>query len=375
MKQLAKKAIHIIGNVISHFPLRYIVLESKPDLSDNTKAVFDEMIARSINEKYKMIWLCSHPQCHNIKIKNVKIINQNDKFRVMYYLLRAKCLISCNRMLYSWGSYQKSFFLCHGAPIKAVNGYKATGNIDFVIGQSDVVNDVIARELCIDRSRFVVTGSPRNDQLLKFHNKTLVHNIFNNKFTKIVVWYPTFRQHTSSDIVDASFSLPIIHDEEAACKINEYASQQNVLIVLKPHFSQDVNKIKKMRLSNIMFIDDTFFDNHNMTSYEFVGGCDALITDYSSIYFDFLLCNKPIAAIWEDIDEYRNNRGFAVDVDYYMKGAYKVYCVADFLAFIKSITCECDMHAQSRQMINNEVNTYQDDKSSKRVVDLIERNL
>ena len=45
MKQLAKKAIHIIGNVISHFPLRYIVLESKPDLSDNTKAVFDEMIA------------------------------------------------------------------------------------------------------------------------------------------------------------------------------------------------------------------------------------------------------------------------------------------------------------------------------------------
>ena len=35
----------------------YILLESNPDFSDNTKAVFDELIKLKINEKFKLIWL------------------------------------------------------------------------------------------------------------------------------------------------------------------------------------------------------------------------------------------------------------------------------------------------------------------------------
>ena len=34
-----------------------IVFESKPDISDNTKAVFDEMLRRKLNKRYKLVWL------------------------------------------------------------------------------------------------------------------------------------------------------------------------------------------------------------------------------------------------------------------------------------------------------------------------------
>ena len=38
---------------------KWIVFESVPDLSDNTKAVFDEMVRRKLNQKYLFIWVVS----------------------------------------------------------------------------------------------------------------------------------------------------------------------------------------------------------------------------------------------------------------------------------------------------------------------------
>ena len=100
--------------------------------------------------------------------------------------------------------------------------------------------------------------------------------------------------------------------------------------MLKPHFAQDVSKIKSCNLSNIKFIDDQFFIENNITSYEFIANCDALISDYSSVYYDYLLCDKPIGLVWEDFHEYKNTVDFAVDMEYYMKAGEKIYNIEDF---------------------------------------------
>ena len=159
-----------------------------------------------------------------------------------------------------------------------------------------------------------------------------------------------------------------------ALRLNEAARKENILIVLKPHFSQDISRVKKLNLTNICFINDTFFNKHQISSYSFVGGCDALVTDYSSIYFDFLLCNKPIASIWEDVNEYRVNRGFAFDIDYYMKGAYKIFTIDDFINFIYEISSNVDSLKSEREEIMKIAHHYLDDKSTERVVDFIENN-
>ena len=106
-------------------------------------------------------------------------------------------------------------------------------------------------------------------------------------------------------------------------------------------FRQDISYIQKYALSNICFIDDAFFRRNNITSYEFVGSCDALITDYSSIYFDYLLCGKPAAVIWEDIEEGTGAdvmpNGLPVTYDAY-KEALSVQ--ADAQTFFKSFEAE-----------------------------------
>lgn len=365
------KLFTIFSRILPH---NCILFESVPDCSDNTKAVFDEIIKREWSKHYSLIWVVNNSLVYKNK-GNVKYVTRDKTILFHYYWAKSKIVISCNSAITSLGSFQKSVFLTHGVAIKACASkglYVLPKNIDFVTGISDVANDINHKETLLPRNKFIVTGFPRNDDLLK-DAREKVQNLFGNKYEKIIVWYPTFRQHKNPNSADMkSASLPIIHDKEKAFILNKYAQDRKTLIVLKPHFAQDCAYIKDLHLGNILFIDDEFFIHNNISSYEFVGGCDAMITDYSSIYFDYLLCNKPVAAIWEDIAEYQKSRGFAIDVNYYMKGAEKIYNLEDFLSFTSHVAEGDDVLCKERTEINNLINYYQDNNSSIRVVDFIE---
>lgn len=369
---IIKGLVSYLARFLSFIPCRYIVFESLPDYADNTRAVFDEMVRRGLNKKYRFIWNCVNPNT-KIPIDGVKCVYK--RYFQIFYMMRAKCLISCNSFLSTFGKYQKSIYLCHGVPLKSLRGYKAPHGIDCIIGLSEDTNHIQSKELGIKMDKFQTLGYPRNDALLnKTHDD--ISQLFGNKFDKYIVWYPTFRQHCTSRIVSAtSHALPIIYNTEIAKIINDFAAEKNVLIILKPHFSQDTKYIKELKLSNIIFIDDNFFIYHKITSYEFVGGCDALITDYSSIYFDYLLCDKPVAAIWEDVEEYKKNRGFAIDIDYYMKGAFKIYNVDDFLTFLEDVSFDKDTMKKERNLLIDVIHKNKDFNSAIRVVDFIESAL
>lgn len=55
------------------------------------------------------------------------------------------------------------------------------------------------------------------------------------------------------------------------------------------------------------------------------GSCDTLIADYSPIYYDYTLCDKPIALIREDYKEYKNSVGFADGCEEFLNGGEKIY--------------------------------------------------
>ena len=105
---------------------------------------------------------------------------------------------------------------------------------------------------------------------------------------------------------------------------------------------------------------------------------DSLLTDYSSVYYDYLLCDKPIGLVWEDYDEYKAGQGFALDPDIVYSGGEKIFNVEDFCAYLERIAKGEDILKEERTKIKNLSNMYQDANSSKRVaefiVDLIESN-
>lgn len=359
--------------ILRHLPAEnYIVFESVPDLSDNSKAVYDEMIRQRIHCKYKIFWLVKGDTKNLPKLPNTRYLRDDTWLKRMQFnwiTIRAKCLVCCNAFIEERMPYQKSFYLTHGTALKKLNNYYLPKGISYTLVASEAVKQVMARELRGNIETFYALGYPRNDAL---HTADAdVRSIFGGGYRKIVVWYPTFRQHKNGLQTAVSNGLPILHDTEQAILLNKVAQECNILIVIKPHFAQDLSYVKNHNLSNVRFIDDDFFKEIGVDSYTFVGSCDALITDYSSIYFDYLLCDKPVAVIWEDIDDYRINPGFAMDPDYYMAGAQKIYNLRDFTEFLQTLSNGEDPCRTERMMINNLVNYSIDGRNAERVVAFI----
>lgn len=358
--------------VLIHLPVKKVILfESCPDLSDNTKPVFDELVIRGYNKKYKMIWMCydsikkSYPKIKNVEYLDVK--QHHLKASLLNHT--AKATICCNRFLGVERKKQTNFYLCHGSPLKDTSGYYTVPkHINYIFTQGEFFTNIVEYCFRIDKSKIFPLGFPRNDALLK--SNIMLNNYF-GKFQKYIVWYPTVRQFKGGKLTGSHYALPILHDVDNAIKLNDCARKQNCLIILKPHFAQDVSYIKELQLSNIIFIADDFFKAHNITSYEFVAASDALLTDYSSIYCDYLLCNKPIGLIWEDIDEYVVDPGLVPNYQELCSGGEKIYNIEDLIQFVERISNSIDLMKQQRNAINECVNAERQEDVTANVVDFI----
>ena len=202
-------------------------------------------------------------------------------------------------------------------------------------------------EYGLDSSKFTTFGLVRNDQL-----QTNVGFFRNNGFAKedekIIIWLPTFRQrkdHTSMNAIafDGSFyGLPIIKTPEDMRVVNDYLKKKKIVIIIKPHPSQDMSCFNVSDISNLKVITSPEMADKNVQLYDVLGESDAMLTDYSSVYFDYLLTDKPIGLTCDDIVVYRNKTGFSFDnyedttFEGNIKGSH-IYTVDDLLKFLDQV--------------------------------------
>ena len=81
-------------------------------------------------------------------------------------------------------------------------------------------------------------------------------------------------------------------------------------------------EVVEEQLTCVQFIQESDLEMAGIQLYELLGQTDALMTDYSSVAVDYMLCDKPIAFLLEDYEAYRKNRGFVFeDPLQYMPGS------------------------------------------------------
>ncbi len=374
MKLLKKLIKKFVIKVLSFLPKKYILMESAPDYCDNTRAVYDYIVNTGLDKKYKPVWVLKDKKNINKFIKTIVI---NDSrfgwLKYVYYEARSAVIVYCNNVLPKIQKNSKAIYLTHGSVAKNVAGkYCMPLDLDYCLVQSEFLMQPMRDAFSLSEYTQTITlGYPRNDDLL-IENSIDRDELFDVKFDKMIVWYPTFRQHKSSANRNvSSITLPIIYDENEAQKINEFAKNNNVLIVLKPHFAQDTSYIKDAKLSNIVIIDDEFLKKNNIRSYQLLYLSDALLTDYSSVYYDYLLTDKPIGLTWDDYEEYGKKEGFAVDMDMVFAGGEKIYNSDEFCTFIKNVAEGNDILREERNKVKDLTNEYQDANSSKRVAEFV----
>jgi CDP-glycerol glycerophosphotransferase (TagB/SpsB family) len=369
----------IIEPLTDKFPIKNIILfESVPDYSDNTKAVFDEMLKRGLNKDYQLIWICSDKDAVPTLEKrfesteNVRFIHVDDLKYKLYFRKAARAFIVCNAFLHRAKPEQYYIHLAHGCALKNASGsYSLPENCSDadVLTISEYMAPFDAYNLNCSAECMRALGYPRNDELFSHID---LHAAFPGySFDKFIYWLPTYRQNKWGDRVHSDISMPIIYTAAEAEALNQCAKDKNVLIAVKVHQVQDISKVQEYNFSNLIFIKNDFFADKSFSNYQLLGSSDALISDYSSVYYDYLLCDKPIGLCFDDFEEYNKREGFTMDVNIILKGGVKLYNIDDLCAFVSDVADGNDTLCVPRNEIKDLTHDHIDSKSSERVTDYI----
>ena len=143
--------------------------------------------------------------------------------------------------------------------------------------------------------------------------------------------------------------------------------KNNSVILFKLHPHQDTTLFKATSLSNIKILTDSYLIEKNIELTELFKITNALITDYSGVYYDYLLLDNIIGFTTDDFEEYKKKKGFVFDnIEDYMAGE-KIKNIEDLYTFIANVAKNNDIYKKQRNQMKKKFNKYLDDKSSERL--------
>lgn len=366
----------IIYKILSFFKLKdIIILESFPTYTDNAKAFYDYLINNNYNNKYKIIWFCDNKCRVKLFDKNVKIVRVWKSvnklsflgfFKYFHYLKKAKYILFCNRGIYKINPKSIRLFLNHGILFKKVSDLQMVSpNVDYTICPSEYFKPIYEEQLHLKSDKILVLGTPRNDAFKSFHKEPRKFSFIDKKYQKIIFWLPTFRSHRDKERVDSHYQfplgIPVIYDMHSLELIDKLLKEKNILLLLKMHPAQDMSKVGNINLENIKLISDNDLLDNQVSLSEFLLYVDAVLTDYSGIYYDALLLDKFIGFTIDDFELYSKERGFVFSNPKEIMAGMKIVSLADLKKFINDLSDNKDEYIENRNNVRkklfNDVNS------------------
>ncbi|MEP6465885.1 MAG: CDP-glycerol glycerophosphotransferase family protein [Parafilimonas sp.] len=173
---------------------------------------------------------------------------------------------------------------------------------DAVLTTSHQLKKIFSSAFRLPEEKIFVGQYPRlmpfgwNAQQLKDHiEKTedaMFSDVINNlkKFNEVIIYMPTWRDDTPNFIDEAIPDFKLL---------NKTCAEHNAVFILKLHintiFTEDISGY-----SNLVLL------NNDLDMYPLLPYTTALITDYSSIFFDYALLNKKIIFYPFDLENYKS---------------------------------------------------------------------
>ena len=357
---------------IKHLPMRnMIVFESNPEFSDNTYAVYQYLVdEKHIDEKYRIVWLVADRRhvkpprpMKNTQFVNYKQHNKSLRDRLLYHYVihTAKAIVFCNRIPGKNRKRQFSVCLQHGMPLKASNGgYVIKDNCDKCLCVSEFFADNYHKDFEISYHKMFFCPFPRTDAL--FTSRDVRAELGMDGYAKVFVWLPTYRKSALDamagfNIETTATGIPSMNTVADMERVDAWLRAHNCLMLFKPHPAQPVDPAVAAALTNFKVIDNAWLSEKNMQLYELLGKTDGLITDYSSVYYDYLLTDKPIGLTVDDIDDYIKNRGFVYDDPFTVLKGQKILNNGELIAFLADTLAENDPYAAARTAVKEKIYT------------------
>lgn len=255
--------------------------------------------------------------------------------------------------------------LWHGIPLKTIGmeqknlssitrayyRYFFADNYTGVLTTSHHLTSLMSRSFLVEPERIRIWGQPRCDCLFK---KTDAWEIFRDIFGKTesavpafenaILYAPTFRDHGETRL----FPFPEFEEnEDGREQLEAFLEKHQLFLCIRMHLYDDTSYgwLTEMDRSGsrIRFLNEDRAED----VMEVLGCFDLLITDYSSIYLDFLLTDRPIVFLPYDRSEYLADRGLNFDYDQMTPGP-KPESFAEFCCWLDSLTTGEDPWKEER---------------------------
>lgn len=401
IKYISKTPLHLVYFLSYLFPRnkKIWVFGSKDgrQFLDNPKYLF-LYIANNRKDEIKAIWISKNRTVIKKLRKKGYNAYHNCSLRGIYYALRAYYFITDGYSFainYWLSGGAKKINLWHGSPIKKIGFDMTKGKgSEFhkskgvkklmyyllvpwvfekqgrIITTSPLYQKIFISAFKINRNKIAITGYPRNDIFFnKFDNFDLGmdYQIFRKikKFkkdnNKLIIYLPTFRESGGNPCMDGVFDFT---------KLNRFLNLNHTIFIVKLHILTDM----KRNISQDLNLDRILVLPRRMDIYSILPLIDVLITDYSSVYFDFLLLNKPIIFFPYDIQQYINERDLYFNYDEFTPGP-KAYNFGELLEKMKDALDGNDDYIEQRQKIRDLCFQYKDGNASKRIFELLSNKI
>ncbi|NMB17958.1 MAG: CDP-glycerol glycerophosphotransferase family protein [Erysipelothrix sp.] len=332
LKSIAPRIYRILFRLGSLLPKKekMIIFESflGKQYSDNPKALYDYI--KSNYPDYELYWSLNKEAIQLFRHKNIKFIRRLS-FKWIISMARARYWVTNTRLPLWLPKPKNTIYLqtWHGTPLKklgvdieavrmpgtSTENYKRnfiadSKKWDYLISPNEYSTRIFKRAFQV-QCQIIESGYPRNDVLINQKNKKkeLLEKLKLPSDKKIILYAPTWRDNQYYTQGKYKFNLELDLDT-----LNKELGD-NYIILIRAHYLI-ADQIDTDKYNGFVF---------DFSSYNEIGDLylvsDMLITDYSSVFFDYANLRRPILFFVYDLQEYREEiRGFYFDLEKHAPG-------------------------------------------------------
>ena len=341
--------------------------------SGNPKYIY-EYLAKNYGHDYKFIWIIDKENTQ-IPYKHKKI----RRFTLQYYYYFARCqYFVFNERQPEWVIKRKgSYFLetWHGTPLKKLvfdieditsaspkykqQVYKQSRAWDYLISPNAFCSETFRRCFMYD-NELLETGYPRNDIMHSPDRDEIAARIRKQlgipNHKKTILYAPTWRDDEFYAKGQYKFELQL-----DLKRMQEQLGEEYVILLRTHYFIADA-------------LDVSSFEGfaYNLSKYDDISELylisDILITDYSSVFFDYANLRRPMLFFTYDLEKYRDVlRGFYFNIEELVPGPL-LFTTDSVIDAIKNIDQVSDEYQQRYDEFYHRFCEWEDGHAAEKVV-------
>lgn len=344
--------------------------------SDSPRSIYEYMAQHNDNN-YRFIWTIDDK---NTDIPYGAIKVKRYGLRYAYYLARCKYFVFNVRQPQMFKKRPGTVFLetWHGTPLKRLvfdqeevlaatplykeQFFRQAKEWDYLVAPNEFSSEVF-RGCFMFKNTMLETGYPRNDVLhakdRDEHAKQLRKELGIPENKTTILYAPTWRDDEYYDKGQYKFELKLNLQQ-----MREELGDDYVVLLRTHYYIADAIDLSDMEGFAMNFCKHSDIAELYLVS-------DILITDYSSVFFDYAGLRRPVLFYTYDLEKYRDMlRGFYISIEEDVPGPL-AFTTGEVIEYIKNIDTVMEQYKERYDVFYKRFCSWEDGQAAKKVVEQV----